>query len=387
MKQEKQKRKESESIRPRRPVTIRELAQTAGVNVSTVSRALRGMPGVSSGETERIRGIAEQLGYRPNPLVAALTAQVRTYRRNPHPATIAMLDCWPRERPSWANFSESLDYIDGVRDRADALGYQIDLIRLVDLEGSLERLKRLLVTRGIHGLLVLPVPEGTDLRGFDFTGLACSTIDYSLQQPASIRRASPHYYHNTLLALSTLVDRGYRRIGYASTPVTRQRQDDLCLAAFFAFANQHPSFCVPPCQAQVSTRQRDLSAWLRWKRPDALITNDFLLPDDIVRAGFLVPEDVATVLLSRPCEPSRHVTHIDENYREVGAQAVDMIVDAFHRNEYGLPTMRVAHLVDGFWQEGRTTRLLPPEAEVAAVHRTTTRSGKGKAALPHGSKA
>jgi LacI family transcriptional regulator len=342
---------------------------------------------VSPEETERIQKIAKQLGYRPNPLVAALTAQVRTYRRNPQPATIAMLDCWPRKRPSWANFSESLDYIDGVRDRADALGYQIDLIRLVDLENSLERLKRLLVTRAIHGLLVLPVPEGTDLRGFDFSGIACSTIDYSLQQPVSIRRASPHYYHNTLLALDTLVERGYRRIGYVATPVTRQRQDDLCLAAFLAFGSRHPKTCVSPCYAQVPTRQRELSAWLRRNRPDALITNDFLLPDDIVQAGFRVPEDLAAVMLSCPNDPSRHVTHIDENYREVGAQAVDTIVDAIHRNEYGLPTMRVAHLVDGCWQEGRTVRLSSSQAEVARPSRTTSRTEKDKTARPRRSKA
>jgi DNA-binding LacI/PurR family transcriptional regulator len=343
---------------PARPVTTCTIAQAAGVNISTVSRALRGVAGVSPTERDRIRGIARRMGYRPNPFVAAFISQIRTYRRAPMPATIALLDCWTADRPVWANFDNSLDYIGGIRKRAGALGYRVERIRLIDLEGSLDRLHRLLSTRRIYGLLVLPVPEGTDLSGLDFSRLACATIDFSLQWPALIRRASPHYYHNTTLALTTLVERGYRRIGYAVTTIASQRHDDLCLAAFLAFSARNPHLCVSPCLTKVSTRQRDLAAWLRRERPDALITTDFMLPDDLVAAGYRVPDDVAAVSLSQPPASSRQIAYVNEDYREVGAQAVDMIVDAIHRNEFGLPRKRVAHFVDGFWHEGRTVR--PP---------------------------
>ncbi len=346
-------------VTPTRPVTTRTIAQAARVNISTVSRALRGAPGVSPAECKRIRALAARLGYRPNPFVAAFTAQVRTYRRSPQSATIALLDCWPEERPRWANFDDSIDYVGGIRDRAGALGYAVERIRLIDLDQSLNRLQRLLTTRNIYGLLILPVPEGTNLSGLDFSHLASATIDFSLQQPTFIRRASPHYYHNTVLALTTLAARGYRRIGYAATNITEQRQDDLSLAAFYVFNTRHPHLCVEPCLIEIATRQRDLAAWLRRERPDALVSSDFLLPDDLCRAGYRVPKDIAAVSLTRPPDPARRATHIDENYREVGAQAVDMIVDAIHRNEYGLPTTHVVHLVDGIWHEGRTVRLRP----------------------------
>ncbi len=344
---------------PPRPVTTHTIAQTAGVNVSTVSRALRGVSGVSPAERERIQAIAHKLGYRPSPFVAAFNAYCHAYRRNHSPTTIALLDCWPVKRPAWANFDDSLDYIGGIRARAHALGYRVELFRLIDLDNSLERLHRLLSTRRIYGLLVLPVPEGMDLSGLDFSRLASATIDFSLQQPALIRRASPNYYHNTWMALTTLMARGYRRIGYVTTPLTAHYQEDFSLAAFLAFANRHPKFCVAPCLTSLATRQRELAAWLRTKRPDALATADFLLPDDLVNAGCRVPEDVAAVALTRPPDTSRHATYIDENYREVGAQAVDMIVDVIHRNEFGLPKTRVIHFVDGIWHEGRTVRSPP----------------------------
>jgi LacI family transcriptional regulator len=54
---------------------MRTVALVAGVNASTVSRALRGVPGVSPAESKRIRTVARTLGYRPNPFIAALNAQ------------------------------------------------------------------------------------------------------------------------------------------------------------------------------------------------------------------------------------------------------------------------------------------------------------------------
>jgi DNA-binding LacI/PurR family transcriptional regulator len=341
---------------------MRTIAQAAGVNVATVSRALRGVAGVSPRERERICAQARSLGYHPNPFVSAFTAQVRTYRRTPSKAVIALLDCWPVDRPVWADFDDSLDYIGGISRRAAALGYQTERIRFViDLDASTERLNRLLVTRRIHGCLALPVPTGTDLSGLDYARLACATIDFSLQLPVCMRRASPNYYHNMSLVLSTLVARGCRRIGYVMTRVGSQRQDELGLSAFLAFRLNHPHTCVAPGLLAIARYREDFAAWLDRERPDAVVSADLVLPGDIEAAGRRVPDDLAGVSLARPPAGNRrNVAHVDENYELVGALAVDLIVDSIHRNEFGLPSARVVHFVDGFWCEGSTVR--PPAA-------------------------
>jgi DNA-binding LacI/PurR family transcriptional regulator len=347
---------------------MRTVAQAAGVNGSTVSRALRGAPGASAAVAARIREIARRLGYRTNPLVAALTAQVRTYRRAPHAATIALLDCWPEQRPVWANFDDSLDYMSGIRRRAAALGYAAERVRLSAFDGDLGRLQRFLHTRRMHGLLVLPVPEGTDLSGLDFSRLACATIDFSLERPAVLRRASANYHHNMWLALTTLVARGYRRIGYLTTRIGMQRQDRLGLSAFLAFRIIHPHACVQPCLTDVKRYRQDMARWLERERPDALIASDVELPGDVEATGRRVPEDVACVYFARPPSNPRNLAYLDENYREIGAQAVDMIVDAIHRNDFGLPATLVVHFVDGIWREGSTVRPAAP-AEKEGVDR------------------
>ena len=53
-------------------VTIRDVAESAGVSISTVHQALNGKPGVSQAMRERIRGIAGELGYQPNAMASGL---------------------------------------------------------------------------------------------------------------------------------------------------------------------------------------------------------------------------------------------------------------------------------------------------------------------------
>lgn len=56
------------------PVTLKIVAQACGVDLSTVSRALRGDPRVASDTVLRVRAAAERLGYRANLGARALQA-------------------------------------------------------------------------------------------------------------------------------------------------------------------------------------------------------------------------------------------------------------------------------------------------------------------------
>ena len=47
-------------------VTIRTIAQQAGVSTSTASRALNNNPRISEKTRARVKQIADELGYRPN---------------------------------------------------------------------------------------------------------------------------------------------------------------------------------------------------------------------------------------------------------------------------------------------------------------------------------
>ena len=53
-------------------ISQRDIAKILGINVSTVSRALRGLDGVSPDLRKKIESFAEEQGYRPNPFATSL---------------------------------------------------------------------------------------------------------------------------------------------------------------------------------------------------------------------------------------------------------------------------------------------------------------------------
>ena len=59
----------------RRSVSIQDIAREAGVSHSTVSRALHDSPLISPAVRQRIRLLAEEMGYSPNEVAQSLKGQ------------------------------------------------------------------------------------------------------------------------------------------------------------------------------------------------------------------------------------------------------------------------------------------------------------------------
>jgi DNA-binding LacI/PurR family transcriptional regulator len=81
-------------------VTIREVAQAAGVHHTTVSRALRNHPALPPETRKRVQAVARKLGYRLNPLVSAWMAQRKSSRKALDSGQVAYLSSHP-DRDAW----------------------------------------------------------------------------------------------------------------------------------------------------------------------------------------------------------------------------------------------------------------------------------------------
>lgn len=114
---------------------LRDVAQAAGVTVSTASRALAGTRGVSEATRKRVQAMALRLGYEPDPSLAALAA----YRRSQEPTQprglIALI--MPHGIVSGSGVVFHQELIDGTRRRAERLGF--DCAILDDGPGLAER--------------------------------------------------------------------------------------------------------------------------------------------------------------------------------------------------------------------------------------------------------
>ena len=54
------------------PVTIKDVAREAGVSISTVSKVINDMPGISEATTLRVKEVMRRLDYAPNSRAAGL---------------------------------------------------------------------------------------------------------------------------------------------------------------------------------------------------------------------------------------------------------------------------------------------------------------------------
>src|SRR6186713_3604284 len=73
------------------PPTLREIARRAGVSHTTVALSLRNHPSIPADTRDRVRVLADELGYRSNVLVSALMSQVRLKQHKSAPEVVGFL--------------------------------------------------------------------------------------------------------------------------------------------------------------------------------------------------------------------------------------------------------------------------------------------------------
>ena len=138
-----------EKRRSNRPAGIREMAETLGVSIGTVDRALHDRPGISPATRRQVLRLAEKLGYRPN-LAARLLSSRRQHR-------VAVL--FPREIASFWDLLR-----DGLFDMARSLqpsGVEVVYRPHPALgQGEVEALEQALA-EDFQGILLAPGQPGT----------------------------------------------------------------------------------------------------------------------------------------------------------------------------------------------------------------------------------
>lgn len=120
---------------------IKEIAKRANVSVSTVRRALNDFPDIGADTKARIRTLAEELGYRPNALAAAMiTGKTKL---------IGVIV------PELSN-SFFPEIIDGLETAAHAAGYHILIAKHDGQDGNLAETIGLFNQYQVEGLCVVP---------------------------------------------------------------------------------------------------------------------------------------------------------------------------------------------------------------------------------------
>ena len=128
-------------------VTLKTLADEAGVSITTVSRALAGYDDVNEETRRRIIELAERLGYQPN-----LAAR---HLRSKQTNTIGMVI------PRTAQFSDPfyIELLSSVGRQASEHGYDLLLSAQMQGEGELNAYQRMVAGGRVDGIVVARVRQ------------------------------------------------------------------------------------------------------------------------------------------------------------------------------------------------------------------------------------
>lgn len=330
-------------------VTIRDIATEAGVHFTTVGLALRDSPRISAEVRKKIQAVAVRLGYRPDPMLAALNAYRQTKRRPHFQATIAWINNWP-DRDFLRNNDDFRDYHDGICARAGELGYAVEEFWMRGREYSFGNLGRVLKARNIQGLIFAPQPEpNMTITGFNFRDFSAISLSYSLVKPA-LHVVTNHHFRSMLLMLQNLDALGYRRVGL---DVHRNWSEKVGHGWFggVLMARELITSGMEILQMRPFDG-RDAKRWLQENRLDVIVSHKQLY-DQLVASKVRMPQDIGFANLSVP-STSRGIAGVSQNSLLIGRKAVDVLVDMLHRGERGVPDMPLHLMVDGVWVPGKT---------------------------------
>lgn len=336
-------------------VTQKQVADAAGVHRTTVSLALKNHPGIPPATRDRVRRIAESLGYAPDPMLMALT----TYRTSRRPSAFRGMLAWLTNwsgKGTW-RLPHCVEIYEGARARARELGYELEPVDLRAKGMSPRRVESILRTKNIQGLILCPQRTPTEIVDFAWEHFSAVMIGHSLLKP-QFHTVVSMQYHAMLTVLRQARARGYRRIGLVLNPDQDVKADRLFLAGFLVEHFQSAGLKLLPPFFTVQGGVPDPAAFMAWRekhRPDAIVTGNARLLEFLADRGLRAPADLGVACVALP-RPQGDMAGVYESFTEVGRVATDQIAAMIARGEKGVPATPLRIGVEGQWHEGGSLR-------------------------------
>jgi LacI family transcriptional regulator len=189
-------------------VTIKDVAQAAGVSTQTVSRVMNKVSYVSDTTRQRVEEVVEQMGYRPSTLARSLIQQ-RSY-------TLGIVTFGLK----YIGPSRTLN---GIADKADSLGYMLVMKELDNFDISrIDEVVDSLLARQVDGILWAAPEIGNNHDWLDerLGNIPVPMLFLAMQPRKGISSVATDNYQGAVLATEHLLSLGKRRIGHISGPLT-----------------------------------------------------------------------------------------------------------------------------------------------------------------------
>ncbi len=344
-------------------VTQADIARKVGCSQVTVSRALNNDHRVAEDLKDNIRQVAEQLGYRPDPMLRALVTSRRYLNAKSANASIAFVYLGRKPDPDtpFSNF----EYYKGVKDKSEALGFNLEALKFDSGEISPERFASILRHRGVKGV-VFALSSGHWIFTqpiFDLPDFAYVSLGYNFAH-TPVNCIMPDNYHSITVAFRAALDRGHRRIGLSVSKTQNERIDFAFTDGFRRIALENgidPDKMIHLFHHETNEEregiERKMTDWIERAQPDLVIGElgtRTHLEKILNRNDMSLGKDLPFICLDIRVRINGDDSGLIGNRELMGQRAVENISSQITRNHAGLPRTYERLLVQSTWHDGET---------------------------------
>jgi LacI family transcriptional regulator len=318
-------------------ITIRDVAQAAGVSLSTVSRALNGGKNVSARVARDVAAAADRLGYQPDFLARSLRTR-----------SSGMVGCLVSDSSNPLNAA----IVHAAEERLREAGYLLAVVNTASDPDRERAAAAELRGRRTDGMLVAPGSKANEKTWRDLARAGTPVIILDRDPPADVGDShwpvvQVDHRGGARAATRYLIGLGHRRIalltGDADMRPSRER-----IAGFraeFAEAGIDPAAAQVRVQASsMDFAQGDALALLRGKeRPTAIVALGTRILAGVLRAArdlrLSVPGDLSVLSVGDTDLAAVHtpaITALRWNMEDVGGAAAELLLQRLRGEGSGL---------------------------------------------------
>jgi len=331
-------------------VTLRDVAKHAGVGLATASRAMRDDPATTVATREKVKGVAAEIGYRPDPAMSRLIERRWSGRRVARGMNVGYLynrsgKTGQMGRQQWEKFCTV----------AEAEGYSLieeDLSEFVSAEKLMQRLR----AQGVEGLLVSLLPEVPYELDAVFAKLPAVSIGVSHYRPKC-----PIILHDEFSAITEIFERlqalGYRRIGVVLANYPNSVSTDLRMGAILCRRSmQRPQKNRIPIlfyRTKEYPFDDEFGKWVEKQKVDVVLADSHEVLERVQSLGFKIPVDFgfATFNLWQPDLIGTVAGYYRDN-NSLCAQALRLLNMMIRTERTGSHNAGLLEMVAGEWKDG-----------------------------------
>ena len=316
-------------------ITLKQLAKELKVSISTVSKALRDSPEISSETIEKVKFLANKYNYRPNKIALSLKSN-RTL-------TIGVII------PDILNRFYS-KVLNGIHDSADKHGY--DVITINTKESFLKEIDSLqiLSTGNVDGVIIAMSEETLNKNDYshikDFTMKETPIVMFDrVTDKINCDKVIIDDFDAIYNEVKSLKDLGRKKIGFISTindlNVGKYRANGFRKATFDFFGKFNKNLILRISKNH--DKHIEIEKFIKKNKPDALISADIIcgvISINIARnLNIEVPKELSVVgfgdkTISEYSSPK--LTTIYQHGTEIGNRSVELLVDRMNSKWFGL---------------------------------------------------